>query len=151
MQAVPFLESFKHQHMLLQSFFYYLDGESGRLISNAHTLSHIHNSVSPHTTKLHASPVQWSRRQKLEVERRELPAWSARDKLLALVKAHKTLIVVGETGSGKTTQIPQFLMQGGFAKEGGGIACTQPRRVAAVTVAKRVAEEMGVTLGQQVR
>lgn len=101
-------------------------------------------------SRLHPSLAPLCRRQKLEGERRELPAWSAREKLLALVKAHKTLIVVGETGSGKTTQIPQFLMQGGFAKEGGAIACTQPRRVAAVTVAKRVAEEMGVALGQQV-
>ncbi len=56
---------------------------------------------------------------------------------------------MGETGSGKTTQITQYLMEAGYTRKG-IIGCTQPRRVAAVAVAKRVAEEMGVDLGQQV-
>lgn len=50
---------------------------------------------------------------------------------------------MGETGSGKTTQIPQFLIEGGYADKK-GIACTQPRRVAAMSVAKRVSEELDV-------
>ena len=66
------------------------------------------------------------------------------------VREHQVLIVIGETGSGKTTQIPRFLYDAGFAGAGGAIACTQPRRVAAVTVAQRVAEEMGVEVGQEV-
>ena len=57
------------------------------------------------------------------------------------------MILVGETGSGKTTQIPQFLIEAGIANKHKGIACTQPRRVAAMSVAKRVAEEMDVDLG----
>ena len=63
------------------------------------------------------------------------------------------MIVVGETGSGKTTQLTQYLLEAGYAdKRNGGkiIGCTQPRRVAAVSVAKRVAEELGVRLGQDV-
>jgi pre-mRNA-splicing factor ATP-dependent RNA helicase DHX38/PRP16 len=54
--------------------------------------------------------------------------------------------VVGETGSGKTTQLTQFLYEEGYDKSG-IIGCTQPRRVAAMSVAKRVSEEMGVKLG----
>lgn len=59
------------------------------------------------------------------------------------------MIVVGETGSGKTTQLPQYLLEAGLGDRG-AIACTQPRRVAAVTVAQRVAKERGVALGTQV-
>lgn len=83
------------------------------------------------------------------MSRESLPVWSAREKFLAEVQKNKTLVLVGETGSGKTTQIPQFLYEAGYAKKG-AIACTQPRRVAAVTVARRVAEEMGVKLGAEV-
>ncbi|KAL4442503.1 hypothetical protein ABPG77_005087 [Micractinium sp. CCAP 211/92] len=87
-----------------------------------------------------------SKRRRLDAERRRLPAWSAREKLVELVRENQVLIVIGETGSGKTTQIPRFLYDAGLTK-GGLVACTQPRRVAAVTVAQRVAEEMGTELG----
>lgn len=60
------------------------------------------------------------------------------------------LIIEGETGSGKTTQIPQFLVDAGFTEDKKKIGCTQPRRVAAMSVAARVAEEMGVKLGNEV-
>lgn len=61
------------------------------------------------------------------------------------------LIIEGETGSGKTTQIPQYLVEAGFTNEGQyKIGCTQPRRVAAMSVAARVAEEMNVKLGNDV-
>lgn len=53
------------------------------------------------------------------------------------------VIVVGETGSGKTTQLTQFLYEDGYCQHG-LVGCTQPRRVAAMSVAKRVSEEMGV-------
>ncbi|WIA22550.1 hypothetical protein OEZ85_000984 [Tetradesmus obliquus] len=91
-----------------------------------------------------------AKRQRLAGERQGLPIWAARAALVAEAQAHHTLIVVGETGSGKTTQIPQLLLEAGLAGQRGLIGCTQPRRVAAVTVARRVADEMGVQLGQQV-
>ena len=86
----------------------------------------------------------------LLLQRQKLPIWSAREKLLQAVRESPTLVVVGETGSGKTTQIPQLLYSSGIAGSG-MVACTQPRRVAAVTVARRVAEEMNVKLGDLVR
>ena len=59
------------------------------------------------------------------------------------------LVVIGETGSGKTTQMTQYLAEAGYTSKG-KIGCTQPRRVAAMSVAKRVAEEVGCRLGEEV-
>lgn len=69
--------------------------------------------------------------------------------LLQAVHENQVLIVIGETGSGKTTQITQYLAEEGFLSVG-KLACTQPRRVAAMSVAKRVSEEYGCRLGQEV-
>ena len=72
-----------------------------------------------------------------------------REELLTVVRDNRIVIIVGETGSGKTTQLTQYLNEDGYTKNG-MIGCTQPRRVAAVSVAKRVAEEMDVPLSGQV-
>lgn len=78
-----------------------------------------------------------------------LPIHKHRDRLIRAVKENPFLIVTGETGSGKTTQLPQYLYQAGFGK-GAVIGVTQPRRVAAISVAQRVSEEMGCPLGREV-
>lgn len=65
------------------------------------------------------------------------------------LRDNSIVIVVGETGSGKTTQLTQYLHEDGYT-DYGMIGCTQPRRVAAMSVAKRVSEEMGVRLGEEV-
>ncbi|KAI0494599.1 hypothetical protein KFK09_024740 [Dendrobium nobile] len=83
-------------------------------------------------------------------QRRSLPIASAERKLVDEVRKNDTMIIVGETGSGKTTQLPQYLFNAGFCRDGKVIGITQPRRVAAITVAKRVAEECDVQLGQKV-
>lgn len=83
-------------------------------------------------------------------QRNELPVAKHRREVLYLIEHHATTVVVGETGSGKTTQLPQYLYHAGWAEGDRQIACTQPRRVAASTVATRVAEEMGVPLGELV-
>lgn len=75
-------------------------------------------------------------------QRRKLPIFGNRNKLIDLIKRHKTLIVLGEAGSGKTTQIPQYISSARL-QENGKIAITQPRRVAAISVAMRVAQEYG--------
>ncbi|XP_020969244.1 pre-mRNA-splicing factor ATP-dependent RNA helicase DEAH1-like isoform X1 [Arachis ipaensis] len=85
----------------------------------------------------------------LQEERKKLPIYPYRDELLQAVRDHQVLVIVGETGSGKTTQIPQYLHEAGYTKQG-MIACTQPRRVAAMSVAARVSQEMGVKLGHEV-
>lgn len=87
--------------------------------------------------------------ENLQEERKTLPIYSYRDELLQAVDAHQVLVIVGETGSGKTTQIPQYLHEAGYTKRG-KIACTQPRRVAAMSVAARVSQEMGIKLGHEV-
>ena len=69
---------------------------------------------------------------------------------LQAINDNQILIVIGETGSGKTTQITQYMAEEGIAVRG-KIGCTQPRRVAAMSVAKRVSEEFGCRLGQEVR
>lgn len=83
---------------------------------------------------------------RLQAERHRLPAFLHKTALLDAVRAHNVLIVESETGSGKTTQIPQFVREAGY----GRVVCTQPRRVAAMSVAARVADEMGVRLGTEV-
>jgi pre-mRNA-splicing factor ATP-dependent RNA helicase DHX38/PRP16 len=82
----------------------------------------------------------------LQEQRQSLPAYAVREELMQVIRDNQVIIVVGETGSGKTTQLTQFLYEEGYAKFS-VIGCTQPRRVAAMSVAKRVSEEMGVKLG----
>lgn len=86
----------------------------------------------------------------IEDTRKSLPIYSFREQLLDAISKYQVLIIVGETGSGKTTQIPQYLHEAGYTKNGLKVGCTQPRRVAAMSVAARVAEEMGVKVGNEV-
>ena len=86
----------------------------------------------------------------IEETRKSLPIYQFRDDILAAVKEHQVLIVVAETGSGKTTQLPQYLHEAGYTENGMKVGCTQPRRVAAMSVAARVAEEMGTKVGYEV-
>ncbi|KAL8213278.1 UNVERIFIED_CONTAM: putative pre-mRNA-splicing factor ATP-dependent RNA helicase dhx16 [Gekko kuhli] len=90
--------------------------------------------------------------KKLSIQevRHSLPIYPYRADLLAAVAEHQVLIIEGETGSGKTTQIPQYLFEEGYTEKGMKIGCTQPRRVAAMSVATRVSQEMGVRLGNEV-
>lgn len=92
-----------------------------------------------------------ARYHSLVATRQKLPVYGFLQEIQEAVLSHQVIVIEGETGSGKTTQIPQFLtnmtIPGGTGKM---VACTQPRRVAAMSIAKRVAEEMDVELGQQV-
>ena len=86
----------------------------------------------------------------IEETRKSLPIYAFREQLLEAIAIHQVLIVVAETGSGKTTQLPQYLYESGYCKDNLKVGCTQPRRVAAMSVAARVAEEVGTRMGDKV-
>ncbi|KKA30072.1 hypothetical protein TD95_005034 [Thielaviopsis punctulata] len=86
----------------------------------------------------------------IQETRNSLPIYQYRQQFLDAMEQHQVLVLVGETGSGKTTQLPQYLHEAGYTKDGKKVGCTQPRRVAAMSVAARVAEEMAVKLGNEV-
>ncbi|XP_052062495.1 probable ATP-dependent RNA helicase DHX35 isoform X3 [Mytilus californianus] len=86
----------------------------------------------------------------IEQQRQRLPVFKLRNHILYLLEKYQTVVIVGETGCGKSTQIPQYLLEAGWAEKGYLTGVTQPRRVAAVTVASRVAEERGSILGAEV-
>lgn len=85
----------------------------------------------------------------LAEQRQYLPIFSVREELLQVVRENQVVVVVGETGSGKTTQLTQYLHEDGYTTNG-IVGCTQPRRVAAMSVAKRVSEEMETELGDTI-
>ncbi|KAJ4462024.1 putative Pre-mRNA-splicing factor ATP-dependent RNA helicase PRP16 [Paratrimastix pyriformis] len=122
-----------------------------------------------HFKKPTAALSHFSRTKTIKQQREFLPIFAVREELLRVLAENQIVIVVGETGSGKTTQLTQYLYEAGYGSHGisrwylcavgwdmGGdgpgaqIGCTQPRRVAATSVARRVANEMGVELGQEV-
>ncbi|XP_073497531.1 probable ATP-dependent RNA helicase DHX34 [Phyllobates terribilis] len=88
---------------------------------------------------------------KLRKERSSLPIFQYREKIVQMVRAHQVVVVAGDTGCGKSTQVPQYLLAAGF----GHIACTQPRRIACISLAKRVGFESlnqyGSKVGYQIR
>ncbi|XP_077141619.1 putative ATP-dependent RNA helicase DHX34 [Ranitomeya variabilis] len=88
---------------------------------------------------------------KLRKERSSLPIFQYRQKIVQMVRAHQVVVVAGDTGCGKSTQVPQYLLAAGF----GHIACTQPRRIACISLAKRVGFESlnqyGSKVGYQIR
>jgi pre-mRNA-splicing factor ATP-dependent RNA helicase DHX38/PRP16 len=106
------------------------------------------NKFADHLKKQEGAS-NFSQSKTLREQREFLPAFAVREDLLRVIRDNQVVIVVGETGSGKTTQLTQFLYEDGYGNVG-MIGCTQPRRVAAMSVAKRVAEEMEVKLGSTV-
>ncbi len=104
------------------------------------------NNKFSEVMKKNGGASNFSQSKTLKEQREFLPAFAVREDLLRVIRDNQVIIVVGETGSGKTTQLTQFLYEDGYGRQG-MIGCTQPRRVAAMSVAKRVAEEMEVKLG----
>lgn len=92
---------------------------------------------------------EFTKKKPMYEQRRSLPVFAVRQDLLNVIRENSVVIIVGETGSGKTTQLTQYLHEDGYSRLG-MIGCTQPRRVAAMSVAKRVSDEMSTKLGQEV-
>ncbi|WKY07890.1 hypothetical protein Q1695_007409 [Nippostrongylus brasiliensis] len=105
--------------------------------------------VNPYT-KLPYNEKYWQ----LWEKRHQLPVWEYKEKFMEILHNNQCMILVGETGSGKTTQIPQwcveYVRQRAIPGQRRLVACTQPRRAAAMSAAARVADEMDVKLGQEV-
>ena len=107
------------------------------------------NKFAQHLKKDEGGASSFSKSKTMREQREFLPAFAVREDLLRVIRDNQVVVVVGETGSGKTTQLTQFLHEDGYSRFG-MIGCTQPRRVAAMSVAKRVSEEMEVDLGDLV-
>ncbi|KAK1797015.1 hypothetical protein P4O66_008414 [Electrophorus voltai] len=107
----------------------------------------VHQQVNPFTNLPHTP-----RYYEILKKRLLLPVWEYKERFTDIITRNQSFVLVGETGSGKTTQIPQWCVDMVRSLPGPkrGVACTQPRRVAAMSVAQRVADEMDVMLGQEV-
>ncbi|CBI36896.3 unnamed protein product, partial [Vitis vinifera] len=109
-------------------------------------------SLQPITTP---TVVHVSRPTEVENNRKDLPIVMMEQEIMEAINDHTAVIICGETGCGKTTQVPQFLYEAGFGSkqasvQSGIIGVTQPRRVAVLATAKRVAFELGLSLGKEV-
>jgi ATP-dependent RNA helicase DDX35 len=98
------------------------------------------------TVQLYAPPP----RGPLARQRLLLPIYKHKRQILYAVETHGVTVIVGETGCGKSSQIPQYLVEGGWTQNDFAVVCTQPRRIAASSLATRVAQEMNCPLGDQV-
>ncbi|TIB62047.1 hypothetical protein E3P78_02532 [Wallemia ichthyophaga] len=129
------------------------DGMDDGIRDSARDSNHYstHDSTnSPHKARRKAhKKVDIEQRNRMLEIRKQLPIWTGREALIDAVHNNDIIVVLGETGSGKTTQLPQFLLESGIGS-GRKIAVTQPRRVAAVSLAHRVSQETGTQLGSLV-
>lgn len=109
--------------------------------------------------KDHYGKVSQSRYQKMISQRKTLPAWAKQNDIINTIKSSQIIIICGDTGCGKSTQVPQYILDdwlvAGNGKEPLNVVCTQPRRLSAVGVAERIAaeriESIGHSIGYQIR
>lgn len=86
----------------------------------------------------------------IAVQRQQLPIFKCRNQILYALETHRVVVMIGETGSGKSTQLPQYLLEAGWTDSKHAICVAEPRRIAAINLAKRVCEESGSQLGHKV-
>jgi pre-mRNA-splicing factor ATP-dependent RNA helicase DHX15/PRP43 len=123
-----------------------LHGFMPRKVTGSQARTAIEHDSNPFTGNPHSAQYK-----KILEARKKLPVYAQMDEFFKIFSENQIIVMVGETGSGKTTQIPQFVAYSDLPHTRNKIvACTQPRRVAAMSVAKRVADEMDVQLGRHV-
>ncbi|XP_074107182.1 3'-5' RNA helicase YTHDC2 isoform X1 [Cotesia typhae] len=125
-----------------------VDNEVFPVIVNAKAMGRLNNSI-PQVPQLRTN-------QELVDFRKSLPVYSSREKILEALSSSQVVLIAGETGSGKTTQVPQYILENCQQRnQVCRIICTQPRRLSAVSIAERVAyerdEKIGQTFGYQIR
>jgi len=125
------------------------NGAIGRKVVVSTNIAETPNKQPPTMNPLTNKPYS-QRYQNLYKKRIALPVFEYQADFMRLLSQHQCIVLVGETGSGKTTQIPQWCVDFAVSKGRKGVSCTQPRRVAAMSVAQRVSEEMDVNLGEEV-
>ncbi|KAJ3140257.1 ATPdependent RNA helicase [Geranomyces variabilis] len=111
------------------------------------------NALSDRMLKEHVASQRTPAVLRMLAQRTTLPAWKYKDQILDAVEKHRVVVVEGETGCGKTTQVPQFILDRFIETQRGAeckILVTQPRRISAIGVAERVASERGETIGKTV-
>ncbi|EDO35622.1 predicted protein [Nematostella vectensis] len=121
-------------------------GEEGEAVEGEHRNA---QKFAKHMKDKSQASSDFASKKSLVQQRQYLPIFAVRQELLSIVRDNQVVIIVGETGSGKTTQLTQYMHEDGYTNYG-MIGCTQPRRVAAMSVAKRVSEEMDCSLGEEV-
>ncbi|XP_063169353.1 pre-mRNA-splicing factor ATP-dependent RNA helicase PRP16 isoform X1 [Candoia aspera] len=126
------------------------EDESGQALAEDGTVDYrTEQKFAGHVKEKSEASSEFAKKKSIVEQRQYLPIFAVQQELLTVIRDNSIVIVVGETGSGKTTQLTQYLHEDGYT-DYGMIGCTQPRRVAAMSVAKRVSEEMSVVLGEEV-
>ena len=140
----------RHQRNLDQKRMAQIEEDAHELTANANASGGAATKSYGSTEKAYV--VHVDRDPKIQKERMQLPVCGMEQELMEAIAGHSFVVLCGETGSGKTTQLPQFLYEAGYGDKDspnpGMIAVTQPRRVAAVTMASRIAAELNVTWGR---
>uniref|UniRef100_A0A673J843 RNA helicase n=1 Tax=Sinocyclocheilus rhinocerous TaxID=307959 RepID=A0A673J843_9TELE len=126
------------------------DGSDGKAVGEDGNVDYrAEQKFADHMKEKNEASSEFAKKKTLLQQRQYLPIFAVRQQLLNIIRDNNIVIVVGETGSGKTTQLTQYLHEDGYTSYG-MVGCTQPRRVAAMSVAKRVSEEMNSNLGEEV-
>ena len=130
----------------------HLGGRMVRLLRDQHH-PQTHDAILDRLLAQARASVALRERRKLEAPKisypPDLPITARKDDIVNAIRANQVVVIAGETGSGKTTQIPKMCLEAGLGIEA-KIGCTQPRRVAALSISRRIAEELNVTWGREV-